>query len=157
LLASRRSGPAAIACLVALSGARGAEAEAALLTAVRHPDAAVRRAGAGALGWTEPLDTAAVVDALQAARHDHDAGVRRTSTAALARFGERAALSELAQGFVAEDGAVRQEAMLAAAEDGISWMWPDLDLIADAADPDTALAAAEALERLREAALGLLG
>ncbi len=157
LLASRRPGPAATACLVALSGVRGADAEAALLTAVRHPDAAVRRAGAGAFGWAEPLDTAAVVHALQTARHDRDARVRRTCTAALARFGERGALNELAQEFAAEDSAVRQEALLAAAGDGISWLWPDLDLIADTADPDTALAAAEAIERMREAALGLPG
>ncbi|HYH67004.1 MAG TPA: hypothetical protein VD866_20075, partial [Urbifossiella sp.] len=71
------------------------------------------------------------------------------------RFGELAALREFAQGLLAEEPAVRQATALAAADEGVSWLWPDLDLVADHADPDTALAAAEALERLREAALGL--
>lgn len=157
LMASRRPGSAAIAVLTALGGAIGAEAEAALLTAVRHADGAVRRAGVAALGWAEPCDIAAVVGALHAARHDADGGVRRAAVAALARFGELAALNEFARGFVAEDGAVRLAALLAAAENGISWLWPDLDLMADADDPDAALASAEAVERMREAALGLLG
>jgi hypothetical protein len=52
---------------------------------------------------------------------------------------------------------VRQATMLSAADDGVTWLWPDLDLMADADDADTALAATEALERMREAALGLLG
>lgn len=157
LMMSRRPGPAAGPVLTALAGACGADADAVLLKGVRHADAAVRRTAVAAHGWADPQDTAAVVGALQAARHDPDAGVRRAAAAALARFGELAALNELARGFVAEDGAVRQAALLAAAEEGISWLWPDLDLMADAADPDTALAAAEAVERMREAALGLLG
>jgi hypothetical protein len=156
LLSATRPGPAATAVLTGLRGSRSPAVERVLLAGAAHADAAARRASVASFGWTEPFDRAAVIAALKAARADGDAGVRRAAVAALARFGELAALREFAQGLLAEDPAVRQATALAAADEGVSWLWPDLDLVADHADPDTALAAAEALERLREAALGLV-
>ena len=155
LLSSARPGPAATAVLTGLRGSRSPAVERVLLAGAAHADAAARRASVSSLGWTEPFDRTAVITALKAAQGGADAGVRRAAVAGLARFGELAALREFAQGLLAEEPAVRKATALAAADEGVSWLWPDLDLVADHADPDTALAAAEALERLREAALGL--
>jgi hypothetical protein len=156
LLAARHPGPAAATVLSALRGGRCQEAERVSLEGAGHADASIRRAAIGALGWTDPYDTAGVIARLKTARSDGDVGVRRAATAALARFGELAALRELAQGLLAEEPQVRQATALWAAEEGVTWLWPDLDLVAAHADPDTALAATEGLERMREAAVGLL-
>ncbi|QDU21227.1 HEAT repeat domain-containing protein [Urbifossiella limnaea] len=156
LLFTARPGPTIHAVLTGLRNARSPGVERVLLGGARHPDANARCAAVAAFGWAEPFDRAAVIAALRAARGDADANVRRAAVAALARFGELAALREYAQGLLAEDPAVRQATALSAADEGVSWLWPDLDLVADHADAETALAAAEALERMREAALGLV-
>lgn len=155
LVTARRPGTAPCVVLAALRRFRCREAETVVLKAAGHQDATVRRAATGALGWADPSDTTRVIGTLKAGRADADAGVRQAAVAALARFGELAALREYAQGLIAEDPTVRQATILSAADEGISWLWPDLDLVAEVGDPDTALAAAEALERLREAALGV--
>jgi hypothetical protein len=155
LMTSRRPCAAAPVALAALAGSRCREAEAVLLRASHHREPAVRAAAAGAFGWSESADTGAVIAALQTGRNDRDGRVRQASVAALARFGELAALREFALGLIAEDPVVRHTTMLTAADEGVSWLWPDLDLVAGAADPDTALIATEALERMREAALGV--
>jgi hypothetical protein len=157
MLSGRYPGVAAAAVLTALRGARLLAAEQVVLRGLGHPDPLVRRAAAAATGWADPLDRAAVIRALNLCRSEADAGLRRAAVAALARFGELAALREFAQGLLAEEPAVRRATALSAAEEGVSWLWPDLDLVADHAEPETAIAAAEALERMREAALGLLG
>lgn len=156
LLSATRPGPAAGAVLAGLRGSRTPGVERVLLAGAAHPDTAARRASVASLGWTEPFDRAAVIAALKAARAAADGSVRRAAVGALARFGELAALREFTQGLLAEEPAVRQATALSAADEGVSWLWPDLDLMADHAEPDTALAAAEALERMREAALGLV-
>jgi hypothetical protein len=156
LLSAPRPGAATGAILSGMRGSRTPAVERVLLAGASHSDAAARRAAVASLGWTEPFDRSAVVVALKAARDDADGAVRRAAVAALARFGELAALREYAQGLLAEEPAVRQATALSAADEGVSWLWPDLDLVADHADPDTAVAAAEALERMREAALGLV-
>lgn len=156
LLSNARPGPAATAVLTGLRGSRSPAVERVLLSGAGHADTAARRAAVASLGWAEPFDRTAVITALKAARGESDGGVRRAAVGALARFGELAALREFAQGLLAEEPAVRQATALAAAEEGVSWLWPDLDLVADHADPDTSLAAAEALERMREAALGFI-
>ena len=155
-LGSKRGGAAEVVC-GALRGHRCREAEAVLRTATGSRDPLVRRAALGGFGWWDAFDVAAVVAALHAGRADPDPGVRRAAVAALARLGERAALREYSAAFTAEDAVIRRLAVLTAAEEGVSWVWPDLDAVADAADPETALAAAEALERMREHLLGLAG
>ena len=83
--------------------------------------------------------------------------MRRAATGALARLGDRAAVEEFAGALAGEEPAIRQSAALAVAEEGLTWLWPDLQAVADSSDPDTALAAAESLERLREHLFGPLG
>ncbi|HEX4609118.1 MAG TPA: hypothetical protein VH092_13005 [Urbifossiella sp.] len=156
LLASRRPGTAAGVVLSTLGGWGYPDVGRVLLRATSHRDPAIRRSAVGALGRVDRPDTAIVIGALKNARADVDAGVRWAAVAALAGFGELDALREFALGLTAEDAGVRHATILAAAEERVSWMWPDLDLVADAADPETALMATEALERLREAALGLI-
>ena len=54
-------------------------------------------------------------------------------------------------------GTLERVTALAVAGEGLTWLWPDLQAVADSSDPDTALAAAESLERLREHLFGPLG
>lgn len=152
----RGTRPAAV-LLTALRGHRCLEAEAVLVKAAASPDAAVRRAALAALGWWESFDSWAVMGVLRSGRTDPDPAVRAAAVAALARIGERAAVRELTEALIAEEPAIRQLAALTAAAEGLTWLWPDLDALADSPDPDTALAACEALERMREQILGPLG
>jgi hypothetical protein len=41
------------------------------------------------------------------------------------------------------------------AREELSWLWPDLQDVADSGDVESALAAIEAIEQLREIALGI--
>ena len=156
-LGSWRGSGAAVALIGSLRGHQCLEAENVLVRAAGASNAAVRRAAMAAFGWTDPLDPYSVTVALQAGRGDPDAGVRHAAVGALARIGERAAVQEFLEGLNAEDAAIRQLTALTAAEEGLTWLWPDLDAMADSPDPDTALAACEALERMREQILGPLG
>ncbi|MDB5313745.1 MAG: hypothetical protein JWO38_7947 [Gemmataceae bacterium] len=154
---SWRGRPGSEVLLGALCGHRCDDAEAVLLKAAgaRHPD--TRQAAVAAFGWWDPFDTSAVVNVLQARRTDRDPGVRRAAVGALARLGERSALREFVAGFAAEDTSLRQSVVLTAAEEGITWLWPELDALADSSDRDTALAAVEALEQMREHLFGPVG
>ena len=143
--------------LSALRGHRSEAAEDLRLRAATGDAVATRRAATGAFGWWDPLDPGAVIAVLDDARHAADFDTRRAAVFALARFGDRAALAELSADMEADDPAGRRATILAAAEEGLSWFWPDLDGLAADDDPVTAPAAAEAVERLREAAFGLTG
>jgi hypothetical protein len=156
LLAGARPATAAVV-LTSLRGGRCRASENVLVKASTHADVAVRRSAVASLAWADPYDTAAVVSTLQAGRTDPDPSVRRAAVAAFARFGELTALREFAAGLLVDAPRARHAAILSAAAEGVTWLWPDLDLAAEVGDPDTALAAAEALERMREAALGLTG
>jgi len=149
--------PRATVVIGALRGHRSPEAEAVFLEATGSDDPRTREAGFGAFGWWDSFDTATVIGVLQGGRLDPTPAARRAAVAALARFGERAALREMAGRFTAEEPATRQAAVRMVATESISWLWPDLDALAETADPDTALAAAEAVERLREDTFGLIG
>lgn len=140
-----------------LRGHPSAETEAVLVraAAMAHPD--VRRVALSSLGWWPPFDPAAVLRVLRAARLERDDDVRRAAVSALARLGERAALDEMTAGLTADEVSVRAAAIARVAEDEVSWLWPDLQELAESADPLTALAAAEAVERLRERVLGVTG
>ena len=141
----------------ALRGHRSLEAEAVLIEATGADDPRTREAGFSAFGWWDSFDTATVIGVLQGGRLDPNPATRRAAIAALARFGERPALRELAGGFTAEELATRQAAVRLVASESVSWLWPDLHALAESADTDTALAAAEAVERLREDTFGLVG
>jgi hypothetical protein len=143
--------------LTALRGHRSEAAEDLLLRAATGPAVEPRRAAVGAFGWWDPFDPGAVLAVLHDARLAADADTRDAAGYALARFGDRAALAELTDGLRGDDPAARRRATVALADEGVTWFWPDLDGLAAADDPCTALAAAEAVERLREAAFGLTG
>ena len=91
-----------------------------------------------------------VRQALHTARHDRGEEVRRAALAALARLGERRALATFRDALTAEIAAPVHEAIRRVADEGLTWLWPDLDRLADAEDADIALHAREALECLRE-------
>jgi hypothetical protein len=157
LLRGWRGRPEATVLLGALRWQRCPEGEAVLLKAATSSHHAVRIAAIGSLGWWDPFDAQAVVAVLQEARAEPDASVRPCATGALARVGERAAVEEFVEGLHAEEPALRQRTARTAAEEGLTWLWPDLEGLADGPDADVALVACEALERLRELFLGPLG
>lgn len=157
LFGARTAESALAQVLEALRGHRCPEAESVLLRAAASPRPVLRRAAFAALGWSDPFDTNAMIPQLRSGRSDPDAASRRAAVAALARLGERAALLEFAEALASEEPAIRQAAALAVAEEGMSWLWPDVQALAEAADPETALVACEALERMRERTLGLHG
>lgn len=150
---ARHHGRAAL-LLTALRGHACHEAERVLLRFATAAHPALRPAALGSLGWWPPFDPNRVVRALRVARTDPDAEVRGAAVSALARLGERAALAEIAAGLCSEEVAIRQDAAARVAAEELSWSWPDLETAADLHDADTALAAAEALECLRERLFG---
>ena len=96
------------------------------------------------------MQRAAVLLTLQDARRDPNPDVRQAARAALARLGERQALQWFRQTLTSEDPQRVHEAIQAVAVEGLTLLWPDLDRLADAEDPDVAQHAREALERLCE-------
>ncbi len=156
-LHSRRRRPGVIVLLAALRGHPGPDAEAILTRAACSVDSDVRIAAVSALGWWSPFDPDSVMRVLRILRTDPDEGTRRAAVSALARLGERAAISEVRVGLTAEEPALRIATAARIAAEELSWLWPDVQELADSDDPETALAATEAAERLRELALGLLG
>jgi hypothetical protein len=147
--------PRAVALLCALRGHACNEAEWALIHIVQSAEPILQRAAISSLGWWPPFDPDAVVRCLRLARTDSDTEIRRAAVAALARLGERAALSEIAAGLTSEETAIRQSSAMTIASEELTWLWPDLETTAAGPDPDTALTACEAIERLRERFLGL--
>lgn len=156
-LASRWWRPRAAALLAALRGHASPEAERVLVLGTASRDAGVRRSAAAALGWWPPLTPAAVLAALRRLRSDPHAPARQAAVAALARLGERAALREVLAGLSSEEPSIRIATATQIATEELSWLWPDLQQATHSDDPSTALAAAEAVERLREHVLGPLG
>ena len=87
---------------------------------------------------------------LQDARRDPNPDVRQAARAALARLGERQALQWFRQTLTSEDPQRVHDTIQTIAVEGLTLLWPDLDRLADAEDPDVAHHAREALERLSE-------
>ncbi|HEY1375144.1 MAG TPA: hypothetical protein VGF55_00030, partial [Gemmataceae bacterium] len=93
---------------------------------------------------------AAVRDVLRTGRDDGSGDVRLAAEAALARLGERRALQFFRQTLVGESDTPVPEAVRRVAAEGLTWLWPELDVLADADDPEVAHHAREAVEQLRE-------
>jgi HEAT repeat protein len=146
----------AVVVLATLGGHACYETERALLRASRASNPTLRHAAVGALGWWPPYDPDRVVRALRGARSDPDDAVRHTAVAALARLGERSALEEVAAGLHSEEPTIRIDTAARIATEELTWLWPDLETAAASSDADTALAANEALERLRERLFGFV-
>lgn len=143
-----------VAILHALRRHPSADAEAFLRTAARDWDPTVRAAAVSSLGWWEPVERAAVLDVLHAARDDGNGDVRLAAEAALARLGESRALQFFRLTLVGESDTPVPEAIRRVAAEGLTWLWPELDVLADADDPEVAQHAREAVEQLREEMAG---
>jgi hypothetical protein len=156
-LNARRGRRRAAVLLAALRGHPGPEAESVLLRAIATTDPQLCTAAALALGWWPPIDTASVTAALRGLRASRDLATRRAAVGALARLGDRSALAEVSGGLSAEEPAIRSASALLIADAELSWLWLELQDAADSPEPETAFAATEALERLREHLLGPLG
>ena len=76
--------------------------------------------------------------------------MRQAARGALARLGERQSLLWFRQTLTSEDVHRVVETIQLAAAEGITFLWPDLDRIADAEESDAAPYAREALERMGE-------
>jgi hypothetical protein len=147
---SVREGFPYTAVLFALRGHPALETEALLLLAGRDWDPTIRAAAASSFGWWEPLARADVLHSLHRLREDPNADVRRAALAALARLGERRAL-QIIRGWLAGDAdAAVPEAIRFVAGERLYWLWPELDVLADGEELETAMAAREALEQMRE-------
>ncbi|HKI31730.1 MAG TPA: HEAT repeat domain-containing protein [Gemmataceae bacterium] len=138
------------AILQALRGHAAPETEALLLLAARDWDPTFRAAAIGSLGYWEPFRRAEVLLHLQEGRRDPNAEVRQAARAALARLGERQALQWFRQGLGSEDAQRLHETIQVIAVESLTFLWPDLDRLADADDIDVAHHARESLERLSE-------
>jgi hypothetical protein len=139
--------------LVALRALRrhpSSSAEAVLMRASVEGDPNRRAAAFGGLGWWQPYETTAVRAAARRGREDRDPVVRQAADAALARMGEREALDRVRNQLHAGDPSQAHTAIELVASEGLTWLWPDLDGLADAADANVAFHAREVLERLRE-------
>jgi hypothetical protein len=136
--------------LRALRGHASVENEAFLLVAALDWDPTYRAAAVSSLGWWEPVRRAEVLACLQRARRDCNPEVRQVARAALARLGERLALQWFRQALNAQEPQQVHEAVQVIALEGLTLLWPDLDRLADAEDPDVSQLAREALERLCE-------
>jgi hypothetical protein len=136
--------------LQALRGHGSPQTESFLLTAARDWDPTFRTAAVSSLGWWEPFRRAEVLMVLQELRRDPNPEVRQAARAALARLGERQALQWFRQGLTNEDSQRIHEAIQVVATEHLVLLWPDLDRLADAEDPDVAHHAREALEHLCE-------
>ncbi|HEV3437367.1 MAG TPA: HEAT repeat domain-containing protein [Gemmata sp.] len=158
LMTNRRHHYLAIPLIATLRGHPCPESERVLLRAAATTDPELRQAAAAALGWWPPINPGAVVGTLRTLRTDPiHTETRRAAVAALARLGERTALQEIRDELLSEEPAIRAAAANRIALEELSWLWPDLQEVADSEDPQTALAALEAIERLREQILGPLG
>ncbi len=138
------------AILQALRGHPAAETEALLLLAAEDWDPTFRAAAVGSMGYWEPFRRPEVLRKLQEGRRDPNPEVRQAARAALARLGERQALQWFRQGLASEDMQRVHETIQVIAVEVITFLWPDLDRLADADDLDVAHHARESLERLSE-------
>lgn len=154
---SSRNRSRAAVLISALRGHPGPETERVLVLATSAGYCEVRQAAAGALGWWPPHEPRSVLSSLRERCADADAAVRQAANAALARLGDRAALQEAQAGLSSEEPSIRACTARRIAAEELSWLWPDLELAATSADRETALAASEAVEQLRESVLGPIG
>jgi HEAT repeat protein len=122
-----------------------------LLLAARDWDPTYRLAAISSLGWWEPLQRRDVLLTLQeAVQRDGNPEVRQAARAALARLGERQALTWYRHRLTNENPQVVYEAIQAIVNEGLTLLWPDLDKLADAEDSDVAHHAREGVMRLGE-------
>lgn len=140
----------AVAMIFALREHDSPETEAFLLSAARHPDATVRATAMSSLGWQSLYQAEAVLACLQRGRKDAHAEVRQAARASLARLGQREALQWFARALCSRDRTRVLEAIQTVVVEQLTLLWPELDRLADADDPDIACLAREGLIQLQE-------
>ena len=148
--------PEMMATLRALRGHPSEEAENVLHEFAHHPLPLYRIAAINSLGWWEPIRRSAVIEALHVARIDGRAEIRMAAVGALARLGECAALQVLRESLASYSSPVVHQAIEVVLGEGLTWLWPELDLLTESDDPVIAHHAWEAIEGLRESILGPL-
>jgi hypothetical protein len=148
--------PELLAMLQALRGHPGEGPEAVLRQFGRHPQPQFRVAAMRSLGWWEPIDRTDVVNLLQAGRIDSSPEVRIAAITALARLGECAALQVLRESLISSNVESVHQTIDVIAAEGLTWLWPDLDVLTEADNPAIAHHAWEAVEDLRESIFGPL-
>jgi hypothetical protein len=140
--------------LLTLRGHACYETERVLLRLATTANPVLRYAAIRSLGWWPPFDPDRMIRVLREARAEPDTELRYHAVSALARLGERAALAEVAAGLMSEEPSIRVATTARVSQEELSWLWPNVEDIAASQDAETALAATEALESLRERFLG---
>jgi len=146
-----------LATLQALRGHPSDEAERVLLQYVARPEAGWRQAAFQSLGWWEPARRGEVLHAIRNGKQDANEDVRRAAMAAAARLGECASLQMIREMLTRDKQAIALNAIRFCASEGLSWLWPELDVLTESDDCVIAAAAWEAVENLREHFMGPLG
>ena len=138
------------AILRALRGHAAQESEELLLQAARDFDPTYRAAAISSLGWWEPVMPERLQPCLRELRRDPNSEVRLFARAALARLGECQSLNWFRHALSVQETLRVHEAIQTVAQEGILFLWPDLDQLAESENTEIALHACEALERMRE-------
>ncbi|MCS7017061.1 MAG: HEAT repeat domain-containing protein [Gemmatales bacterium] len=138
------------ALLFALRSHDAPETETLLLTAACHCDPGIRAAAVSSLGWLSLYQPQRVLAGLRQARRDADPEVRQAARASLARHGERQALQWFTRALRGSDRACVLEAIQSVVVEHLTLLWPELDRLADADDPDIACLAREGLVQMLE-------
>ena len=145
-----------LATIHALRGHPSEETEGVLCEFARHPQATFRVAALQSLGWWEPIRRREVLDALHRSRIDGRSDIRMAAIASLARLGECASLQVLRDSLTSEHPETIHQTIDIIAGEGLTWLWPELDLLTESDDHAVAHHAWEAIEGLRESILGPL-
>jgi hypothetical protein len=145
-----------MAIVQALRGHPGEDSEIYIRTLAEHHEPRIRIAAIQSLGWWEPIARNEVLNTLHLARIDGNADIRSAAIAALARLGECAALQVLRDSLTSDNAKSVHQTIETIASEGLTWMWPELDMLTESDDPAIAHHAWEAIEGLRESILGPL-
>lgn len=140
----------AVAMLFALRSHDSPETEALLLRAAGHCEPSVRAMAVSSLGWRSLHQPEAVLACLQQARVDSATEVRQAARASLARLGECQALAWFTRALHSAERQRVLEAIQTIVVEHLTLLWPELDRLADADDPDIACLAREGLIQMLE-------
>ncbi|MCS7166495.1 MAG: HEAT repeat domain-containing protein [Gemmatales bacterium] len=136
--------------LLALRGHDASETEALLMTAASHFDPGVRLAAISSLGWMSLYQPQRVLSRLRAAVRDGHPEVRRAARASLARYGHRESLEWFTRALRSQQSHRVIMAIQSIVVEDLTYLWPELDRLADAQDPDIACLAQEGLVQMLE-------
>ncbi|QVL32764.1 hypothetical protein KIH39_02255 [Telmatocola sphagniphila] len=142
-----------LAAIKALRAHPSMEAETILLQ-LTHTDSVYRPAALASLGWWEPIHRKPVIETLR--RGMDDLATRDICLCALARLGELAAISELQNRLIDSNAEMIHQTIDLLMDEGVTYLWPDLDTLTEHDDTAVSSHAWEVIERMRENFLGPL-